>query len=273
MLGQLSELCHIVPSQNESPKRWKRDGKKLFGYICTNIPEETIYAADILPVSILGPTEPIVKADRLLATFVCYPTRSSRETGLNGKFADLDGTLMAYSCEGGKIGQQVVAGAQESVDVSTEARHKIRARTEKAQGAIPAGKHRLLFMGNPSCYALGSHSYIRKYGAVFVCDPVIFNAFCNPFSPRDLEQPYERLAREYMGKWLNFSYDKWAKWQDFFITESKVGAVVSCGQKGCKASSGSPMFLRDGAAEQRLPTLWREMEQADPEGYDPGKVA
>jgi benzoyl-CoA reductase subunit C len=108
MLTQLRELYDISPSQNESLKRWKREGKKAFGYICTNIPEEMIYAAGILPIRILGAAGPIFKADRFLATFVCHPMRSMLEMGLNGEFADLDGMVMAYSCEGGKMSQQVL---------------------------------------------------------------------------------------------------------------------------------------------------------------------
>jgi benzoyl-CoA reductase subunit B len=166
-----------------------------------------------------------------------------------------------------------LAGTRLGADMLREARDEIKVRIERKESVVPEEKYRLLFMGNPSYFALGIYSYVHKYGAVFVADPVLFNAFCNPFSPLDLEHPYESLAKEYMGKWLNFSYDKCTKWQDFYIAESKADGIVYCGQKGCKASSGSLLFLRDRAEEQGLPTLWLEMEQADPEGYDPVRVA
>jgi len=62
-----------------------------------------------------------------------------------------------------------------------------------------------------------------------------------------------------------------AKWQDFYIAESKADGIVYCGQKGCKTAWGPLLLLIDSAEEQGLPNLWREMEQADPEGHDPGR--
>ena len=106
MLSQIRKSYHILPSQNESVKTWKEKGKKVFGYVCSNIPEEMIYAADILPVRVLGTTAPIVKADRYCARNVCHLMRSILELALEGEFAHLDGMVMAYGCEGPKMAMQ-----------------------------------------------------------------------------------------------------------------------------------------------------------------------
>lgn len=106
MLAQIKKSYHILPSQNESVKRWKGEGKRVFGCTCSNIPEELIYAAGILPVRLLGTTEEVVKADSYCAGFVCYIMRSILELGLKGELADLDGIVVAYTCEGSNISMQ-----------------------------------------------------------------------------------------------------------------------------------------------------------------------
>jgi len=45
--------------RHEYQKDWKqRTGNKIVGYFCTYAPEELFYAADILPVRILGSHKP-----------------------------------------------------------------------------------------------------------------------------------------------------------------------------------------------------------------------
>lgn len=101
MLAEIWGSCDIVPSQNKSLIDWKLQGKKALGYICTNIPEEIIYAAGILPVRLLGSSIEISEAYSCYSPYMCYFTRSFLELGLKGGYANLDGIAMAFGCDAG----------------------------------------------------------------------------------------------------------------------------------------------------------------------------
>jgi hypothetical protein len=46
-------------ARHEYAKEWKKKtGGKVLGYFCTYVPEEILYAANVLPVRILGSHEP-----------------------------------------------------------------------------------------------------------------------------------------------------------------------------------------------------------------------
>ncbi len=49
MTNQFKDALSLV---NPWINNWKNEGKKALGYFCTYIPEEIIYAADILPIRI-----------------------------------------------------------------------------------------------------------------------------------------------------------------------------------------------------------------------------
>ncbi len=100
ILKEIRESCDPMPSKNRSLKEWKRQGKKAFGYTCSKVPEEIMYAAGILPVRIMGSTEELGGAARTYSVpTTCYFTRSTLDMGLKGEFADFDGFVMAYTCE------------------------------------------------------------------------------------------------------------------------------------------------------------------------------
>lgn len=77
----------------------KAQGNRIIGYFCRSFPKEIIYAAGILPVRILGTTEPVGEADDFWTSYACYLSRSSVELALQGKLNCLDGTVMAFSCD------------------------------------------------------------------------------------------------------------------------------------------------------------------------------
>ncbi len=86
-------------NRHEYAKKWKeRTGGKVIGYFCTYVPEEILYAANILPVRILGSHEPQdVSAPHIFAMF-CPFCRDCLAQGLKGKFDYLDGIMIAQSC-------------------------------------------------------------------------------------------------------------------------------------------------------------------------------
>ena len=55
-MSALDELTSIASNLvNPSIEEWKQQGKKVVGFLCTYVPEEILYAADILPVRLRAP--------------------------------------------------------------------------------------------------------------------------------------------------------------------------------------------------------------------------
>ncbi|MBU0717938.1 MAG: benzoyl-CoA reductase, bzd-type, subunit N [Planctomycetes bacterium] len=80
-------------------QEWKkRTGGKIMGYFCTYAPEELMYAAGILPVRILGSHEVQDVTEPHIFAMFCPFCRDCLAQGLKGKFAYLDGIMIAQSC-------------------------------------------------------------------------------------------------------------------------------------------------------------------------------
>lgn len=101
MLRDIQQSYHRWHVQSDAVNRWKAKGKKAFGYMCNHIPEELLYAGEILPVKLLGDSIPVVEANQYQSVFMCYYGRSLLEMGLQGAYSNLDGMVAAYGCEGG----------------------------------------------------------------------------------------------------------------------------------------------------------------------------
>jgi len=86
-------------NRHEYVKAWKeRTGGKVMGYFCTYVPEEILYAANILPVRILGSHEPQDVTEPHIFAMFCPFCRDCLAQGLKGKFDYLDGIMIAQSC-------------------------------------------------------------------------------------------------------------------------------------------------------------------------------
>ncbi|MFX0125739.1 MAG: benzoyl-CoA reductase, bzd-type, subunit N [Candidatus Hodarchaeota archaeon] len=78
---------------------WKeRTGGKIMGFFCTYVPEEILYAADILPVRILGSHEPQDVTEPHIFAMFCPFCRDCLAQGLKGRFDYLNGIMIAQSC-------------------------------------------------------------------------------------------------------------------------------------------------------------------------------
>ena len=73
--------------------------QKIFGYFCSQIPEEIIHAAGILPIRILGNNESCERADSLLQSYVCSFSRNCLAMMLNGGYQFLDGVVISHTCD------------------------------------------------------------------------------------------------------------------------------------------------------------------------------
>ena len=86
-------------NRHDYAKKWKeRTGGKVIGTFCTYVPEEILYAADILPVRILGSHEPQDVSEPHIFAMFCPFCRDCLAQGLKGKYDYLDGITIAQSC-------------------------------------------------------------------------------------------------------------------------------------------------------------------------------
>ncbi len=85
--------------RHEYAQEWKKNtGGKVIGYFCTYVPEEILYAANILPVRILGSHEPQSLTEAHIFGMFCPFCRDCLAQGLKGKYNYLDGLMIAQSC-------------------------------------------------------------------------------------------------------------------------------------------------------------------------------
>jgi benzoyl-CoA reductase subunit C len=86
-------------SRHEYAEAWKKQtGGKVVGYFCTYVPEEILYAANILPVRIMGGHKPQSVTEAHLFAMYCPFCRDCLAQGLEGKYDYLDGVMIAQSC-------------------------------------------------------------------------------------------------------------------------------------------------------------------------------
>jgi benzoyl-CoA reductase subunit C len=88
-----------IDNRHEYAKDWKeRTRNKIVGYFCTYVPEEILYAANILPVRILGSHEPPTVTEPYIFAMFCHLCRDCLAQGLKGRFDYLDGIVEGQSC-------------------------------------------------------------------------------------------------------------------------------------------------------------------------------
>jgi benzoyl-CoA reductase subunit C len=86
-------------ARHKYAREWKKKtGGKVLGYFCTYVPEEILYAANILPVRILGSHEPQNVTEPHIFAMYCPFCRDCLAQGLQGRYDYLDGIMIAQSC-------------------------------------------------------------------------------------------------------------------------------------------------------------------------------
>ncbi|MDY6933008.1 MAG: 2-hydroxyacyl-CoA dehydratase family protein [Spirochaetota bacterium] len=78
----------------------KENAKPQIGWFCSYVPEELIIAAGLEPVRLQGQVETIKEADSYLFSNFCPYIKHILDTGLRGKFSNLEGIIFANSCDG-----------------------------------------------------------------------------------------------------------------------------------------------------------------------------
>ncbi|MBI4295599.1 MAG: 2-hydroxyacyl-CoA dehydratase [Chloroflexi bacterium] len=94
------EFDYIYKNRLDYATAWKnKTGKRVLGYFCTYQPEEILYAADVLPIRILGSHEiQDVTEPHIHSGMYCPFSRDVLAQGLEGKYDFLDGIMMTQSC-------------------------------------------------------------------------------------------------------------------------------------------------------------------------------
>ena len=100
-MSALEELIALSTNQvSPAVNEWKTKGKKIVGFICTQVPEEILYAADILPVRLRAPDcADTTSADVYMSHLNCTFIRSCLQYMFDGKFGFLDGFVFTNSCD------------------------------------------------------------------------------------------------------------------------------------------------------------------------------
>jgi len=89
----------LISADNKFIKEWKCRNKPVLGYACSYTPEEIIYAAEILPIRVLGGLEPPKLADIHLPVNVCSFAKSCLNKALKEEYNVLDGYVVSNSCD------------------------------------------------------------------------------------------------------------------------------------------------------------------------------
>ncbi len=100
-MNALEELSRLASEPvNPAIEEWKAEGKKVVGFFCTYVPEEILYAANILPyrVRAAGCTQ-TSSADVYMSQVNCSFVRSCLEYAFEGKYDFLDGMVFTRSCD------------------------------------------------------------------------------------------------------------------------------------------------------------------------------
>ncbi|MBW2138829.1 MAG: 2-hydroxyacyl-CoA dehydratase [Deltaproteobacteria bacterium] len=79
--------------------KWKAEGGRKIGWLCTYVPEEIIHAAGFLPVRITGTISGGARAEKAIYSNVCPFIKNCLSSALEDKYA-FDGIVAAQTCDG-----------------------------------------------------------------------------------------------------------------------------------------------------------------------------
>ncbi|MFC1980098.1 2-hydroxyacyl-CoA dehydratase subunit D [Chloroflexota bacterium] len=103
MLDRFREVNDTFPKTAEILEHKSR-GKKVFGWLCTYVPEEIIHAAGALPVRITGYSQEMELEDGNAYLYInnCSFSRSCLQMGIRGEYDYLDGVVAGSTCDGAR---------------------------------------------------------------------------------------------------------------------------------------------------------------------------
>ncbi len=102
-LERFREINRTFPKTKEIMEH-KAQGKKVFGWLCTYVPEEVILAAGALPIRITGYNQEMELEDGNAYLYInnCSFSRSCLQLGLRHEYEFLDGVVGGSTCDGAR---------------------------------------------------------------------------------------------------------------------------------------------------------------------------
>ncbi|MBU3946863.1 MAG: benzoyl-CoA reductase, bzd-type, subunit N [Proteobacteria bacterium] len=86
-------------NRHDYAKDWKaRTGGKVMAYMCTYVPEEILYAADVLPVRVYGSHEASDLTEQHIFGMYCPFCRDCVAQVMEGRYDYADGVMIAQAC-------------------------------------------------------------------------------------------------------------------------------------------------------------------------------
>lgn len=103
MLDRFREVNDTFPKTAQIVE-YKQQGKKVFGWLCTYVPEEIIHAAGVLPIRITGYSQEMELEDGNAYLYInnCSFSRSCLQMGIRGEYDFLDGIVGGSTCDGAR---------------------------------------------------------------------------------------------------------------------------------------------------------------------------
>ena len=96
----LNKVIEYAKEPWASIREWKKQsGKKVVGSTLADVPEEIVYAFDVLPITLLGTHRPLKKAPSLLPDNACSLARSNLELVLSYERDLFDGFVLPQVCD------------------------------------------------------------------------------------------------------------------------------------------------------------------------------
>jgi len=103
VLERFRDVNRTFPKTREIME-YKASGKKVFGWLCTYVPEEVIMAAGALPVRITGYNQEMELEDGNAYLYInnCSFSRSCLQLGIRKEYDFLDGVVGGSTCDGAR---------------------------------------------------------------------------------------------------------------------------------------------------------------------------
>ncbi len=100
-MKELDRFMEITKATyNDTMKQWKEGGGRIVGYFCTNVPEELVMAAGMLPYRLRAPeSRDTSEADRYTTYLNCTYCRHVVDDALLGNYDFLDGFVGSNGCD------------------------------------------------------------------------------------------------------------------------------------------------------------------------------
>ncbi len=102
----LQEFLRVNSSfpKTEEIDHFKQSGGKVFGWLCSYVPEELLHAAGVMPVRVTGgPGEQeMADANAYFSSVSCSFSRSCFQMGIEGDYTLLDGFVAGSTCDGAR---------------------------------------------------------------------------------------------------------------------------------------------------------------------------